>query len=87
MNKEDIRKIGLSHGADVVGFAAVEDYQSKRSPNPKTILPGIRSMVVLGFRELDGGLADGDFFLSEEHPGIGGSEGDGPEGLHKSFPH
>jgi hypothetical protein len=27
MNREEIRKIGLSCGADVVGFAAVEDYQ------------------------------------------------------------
>ncbi len=29
MNKEEIRKIGLSNGADVVGFAAVVDYQSE----------------------------------------------------------
>jgi epoxyqueuosine reductase len=57
MSKEEIRKMGLSFGADVVGFAAVEDYKSKRAPDPKTILPGIRSMVVMGFRELDGGLA------------------------------
>jgi len=57
MKKEEIRKIGLANGADVVGFAAVADYQSKRSPDPKTILPGIRSMVVLGFREMDGSLA------------------------------
>jgi epoxyqueuosine reductase QueG len=57
MNREEICKLGLSFGADVVGFAAVEDYKSKRAPDPKTILPGIRSMVVLGFRELDGGLA------------------------------
>jgi epoxyqueuosine reductase len=57
MSKEDIRQMGLSFGADVVGFAAVEDYKSKRSPDPKTLLPGIRSMVVLGFRELNGQLA------------------------------
>jgi epoxyqueuosine reductase QueG len=57
MNREEIRKMGLASGADVVGFAAVEDYKSDRAPDPKTILPGIRSMVVLGFRELDGGLA------------------------------
>ncbi len=57
MNKEEIRQMGLSIGADVVGFAAVGDYQSKRAPDPKTILPGIRSMIVMGFRELDGGLA------------------------------
>jgi epoxyqueuosine reductase len=57
MNKGEIRQMGLSIGADVVGFAAVEDYQSKRAPDPKTILPGIRSMIIMGFRELDGGLA------------------------------
>lgn len=57
MSKEEIRNIALSFGADVVGFAAVEDYRSKRAPDPKTILPGIRSMIVMGFRELDGGLA------------------------------
>jgi len=57
MSKEDIRKMGLSQGADVVGFAAVEDYKSKRAPDPKTLLPGIRSMVVLGFREINGSLA------------------------------
>jgi hypothetical protein len=57
MSKEDIRQMGLSYGADVVGFAAVEDYQSKRSPDPKTILPGIRSMIILGFREMNGSLA------------------------------
>ncbi len=57
MNKEEIRKMGLASGADVVGFAAVEDYKSKRAPDPKAIFPGIRSMIVMGFRELDGGLA------------------------------
>lgn len=57
MSKEEIRGMGLSSGADVVGFAAVEDYQSKRAPDPRTLFPGLRSMVVMGFRELDGGLA------------------------------
>jgi len=57
MRKEEIRKTCLSLGADVVGFADIKDYQSKRAPDPKTILPEIRSMVVMGFRELDGPLA------------------------------
>ncbi|MCX7634560.1 MAG: hypothetical protein N2Z74_02300, partial [Syntrophales bacterium] len=57
MSKEDIRQTALAKGADVVGFAAVEDYRSQRSPDPRTLLPGIRSLVVLGFRELDGALA------------------------------
>lgn len=57
MSKEEIRQMGLNNGADVVGFAAVEDYKSKRTPDLKTIMPGIRSMIVMGFRELDGPLA------------------------------
>ena len=48
MRKEEIRQMGLSLGADVVGFADVKDYQPKRAPDPKAILPGIR--------ELDGSL-------------------------------
>jgi epoxyqueuosine reductase len=57
MRKEEVRKMGLSLGADIVGFADIKDYKSRRAPDPKTIFPGIRSMVVMGFRELDGSLA------------------------------
>ncbi|MBP1720876.1 MAG: hypothetical protein H6Q50_388, partial [Deltaproteobacteria bacterium] len=56
MDKAEIRKRGLEAGADVVGFAAIEDYRSKKSPDPKTLLPGVRSMVVLGYREVHGSL-------------------------------
>ena len=54
--KEAIRNFGRENGADVVGFAAIGDYHSPRTPDPSTLLPGVRSMVVLGYRELDGGL-------------------------------
>jgi epoxyqueuosine reductase len=54
--KESIRHFGLETGADVVGFAAIEDYRSPRTPDPQTLLAGVRSLVVLGYRELDGGL-------------------------------
>jgi epoxyqueuosine reductase QueG len=54
--KEEIRKYILGLGADVAGFAAIEDYQAKRCPDPKTILPGVRSMAVAGYREIDGAL-------------------------------
>lgn len=54
--KEAIRNFGREKGADVVGFAAIGDYHSPRTPEPTTLLPGVRSMVVLGYRELDGGL-------------------------------
>ncbi len=54
--KEDIRKYALELGADVVGFAAIGDYHSPQSPDPATCLPGVKSMVVLGYREVDGAL-------------------------------
>ncbi|MCX5819342.1 MAG: 4Fe-4S binding protein [Deltaproteobacteria bacterium] len=54
--KEAIRNFGRETGAEVVGFAAIEDYRSPRTPDPRTLLPGVRSLVVLGYRELEGGL-------------------------------
>ncbi len=57
MRKEEIRQMGVSFGADAIGFADIGDYRSKRSLDPKTLFPGVRSMVVMGFRELDGPLA------------------------------
>lgn len=54
MTKEQIRQFGHELGADAVGFAAIDDYQAKRPPDPKTILPGVKSLVVLGYRELNG---------------------------------
>ena len=54
MDKDKIRQYGIELGADVVGFAAIEDYKSKQSPDPTSILPGVKSLVVMGYRELDG---------------------------------
>lgn len=54
--KEEIRRYGYSVGADAVGFAAIEDYQSQRSLDPRTIMSGVRSIVVLAYRQLDGAL-------------------------------
>ncbi len=56
MDKEQIRQFGYELGVDAVGFAAIEDYQSEKSPDPATILPGVRSMVVLGYREINGAV-------------------------------
>ena len=56
MDKEDIRKYGLNLGIDVVGFTSIEDYQSERSPDPRTILPDVKSIIVLGHRMIDGAL-------------------------------
>jgi len=56
MDKEQIRQFGYDLGADAVGFAAIEDYRATRPPHPKSILPSARSLVVLGYRELDGAV-------------------------------
>ena len=56
MVKEEIRKHALSLGIDVAGFAAIEDYRSRRSPDPRSILPDVKSIVVLGHRMIDGAL-------------------------------
>ena len=56
MSKEQIRKFGYKLGADAVGFAAIEDYKSEKAADPRTILPDVKSLVVFGYRELDGPL-------------------------------
>jgi len=56
MDKEQIRQFGNELAADAVGFAAIEDYQSQKSPDPRTILPNVKSMIVLGYRELNGAV-------------------------------
>ena len=56
MDREQIRDFGYELGADAVGFAAIEAYQSKKSPDPRTILPNVKSFVVLGYRELNGAV-------------------------------
>lgn len=56
MDKENIRQFAHDLGADVIGFANIEDYQSERSPDPKTIMPNVESIIVLGYRELNGAV-------------------------------
>ncbi len=56
MSKEQIRQYGQQLGADAVGFAAIEDYHSERAPDPTTLLPKVKAIVVLGYRELDGAM-------------------------------
>lgn len=50
--KEKIREFVLGMGVDDVGFAAVADYQSPRSPKLESIFPGAKSMVVMAYKEL-----------------------------------
>jgi len=56
MKKEDIRKSARDLGVDVVGFLALGDYKSPRSPDPKSYLPQAKSIVVFGHRMLNGAL-------------------------------
>lgn len=58
--EDEIRKYGRELGADAVGIAAGEDYRSPKSPDLKTSLPGARSLVVFGYREVDGSLESGN---------------------------
>jgi epoxyqueuosine reductase len=51
-NREAVRDFILGLGVDDVGFASVDDYQSPRTPSIESLFPGVRSMVVMAFREL-----------------------------------
>ena len=56
MDKEHIREFGYEIGADAVGIAAIEDYESPKSPDPRIILHGIKSIIVMGYRENHGAV-------------------------------
>jgi epoxyqueuosine reductase len=64
MDKENIRQYCRDLGADVVGFASIDDYQSKKTPALNTILPSVKSMIVLGYRELDGAVESENYRTS-----------------------
>ncbi len=51
--KEKIREFVTGLGVDDVGFAAAKDYRSPQSPALDSIMPGIKSLVVMAYRELD----------------------------------
>lgn len=50
--KEKIREFVLGMGVDDVGFAAVSDYQSPRSPKVESIFPKAKTIVVMAYKEL-----------------------------------
>lgn len=52
MEKEQIRRFALELGVDAVGFAAAADYDSPLSPPLESLFPGVRSLVILAYREL-----------------------------------
>jgi epoxyqueuosine reductase QueG len=49
--KEKIRRFAMGLEVDDVGFASVDDYCSPNSPPIGSLFPGVRSMIVLAFRE------------------------------------
>lgn len=49
MDTGHIRQFGYELGVDAVRLAAIEDYHSEKSPHPGTTLPGVKSLVVLGY--------------------------------------
>ncbi len=50
--KQTIRDFAMNLGVDDVGFAFAEDYRSPNSPPIEGLFPGIKSLIVLAFREL-----------------------------------
>ena len=56
MGKEKIREYALELGADVVGFASIDDYENKGAVDPEKILPEVKSLVVLGYRGINGAV-------------------------------
>ena len=49
--KKRIKEFALSLGVDDVGVAAAADYRSPRSPKLETIFPGVKSIVVMAYKE------------------------------------
>jgi len=60
MEKEKIRSYARELGADVVGFASIDDYRCAATVDPRTILDAVKSLVVLGYREIDGAVETGN---------------------------
>ena len=56
MGKEQIREYALGIGADIVGFASIEDYENKGAVAADAVLPSAKSMVVCGYREINGAV-------------------------------
>jgi epoxyqueuosine reductase QueG len=50
--KEKIKKFALDLGIDDVGVASIKDYKSQRSPDIQSIFLGVKSLVVLAYKEL-----------------------------------
>jgi epoxyqueuosine reductase len=49
--KQQIKDFALNLGADDVGFAAAADYDSPLTPDLHSIFPGVKTLIVMAFRE------------------------------------
>lgn len=52
MMEEKVKDFVLSLGVDDVGIASAADYHSYRSPALQSIFPGVKSLIVLAYKEL-----------------------------------
>lgn len=51
--KNDIENIALEMGADDIGFSSPENYISPNTPVIEEVYPGIKTIIVLAFQQLD----------------------------------
>jgi epoxyqueuosine reductase len=55
--KKNIKEVALGHGMDLCGIASVDRFQeSPQGRHPCDILPGCKSVIVIGVRLLDGAV-------------------------------
>lgn len=51
--QEKIKRFVLDMGVDDAGIASIEDYNSPNSPQLQSLFPGVRSLIVMAYNELD----------------------------------
>lgn len=76
LTKEDVINYAKSFGADVVGVASMDRFESApKQMDPRYIMPEAKSMIVMGFRFMRGslrGIEEGTFFSNYPAMGYGG---------------
>lgn len=50
--QEKVKEFALGLGVDDVGVALAADYESPRSPDLKSVFPGVESLIVMAYKEL-----------------------------------
>jgi ferredoxin len=76
ITSEQVKKYARECGADIVGVAAMDRFEgAPRQMDPRYILPGARSAIVMGFRHFRGvfrGIEEGTFFTAYSAMGYAG---------------